>query len=88
MGGVLRNAEGRVLCLFSSSLGILDAIAAEVYAIHKACSLIASKVSLVSRNIFVVSDCNSAVSWANGEGFGNFELALLIYDIRVFLQKF
>ncbi|KAK3195725.1 hypothetical protein Dsin_027035 [Dipteronia sinensis] len=38
MGGVLRDSNIRVLCLFSSFLGTHDSNAAEIYAIHKACS--------------------------------------------------
>ncbi|KAK3231838.1 hypothetical protein Dsin_003719 [Dipteronia sinensis] len=88
IGGALRNAEGRILCLFSSFLGIFDAITAEVYAIQRDCKLMASKHQLNDWKVEVVSDSKSTVAWVNGEGFGNFKLVQLIYDIHAFLCKF
>ena len=42
IGGVLREADGKILCSFSSPVGVTDPITAEILAIHKACSLISS----------------------------------------------
>ena len=39
IGGVLCNSKGDVMCSFSAFCGNLDAISAEICAIHKACSL-------------------------------------------------
>ncbi|KAK3219221.1 hypothetical protein Dsin_013191 [Dipteronia sinensis] len=39
IGGVLRNSKGGVLCSLTAPLRNLDAIIAEIWAIHKACSL-------------------------------------------------
>ena len=36
----------------------------------------------------IISDSKLVVSWVNGEGFGNFNLVHLIYDILAFLRKF
>ncbi|KAK3222417.1 hypothetical protein Dsin_009442 [Dipteronia sinensis] len=51
VGGVLRDARGRILCLFSLFLGFRDSNSAEILAIHKACQLIASKPSLADRTV-------------------------------------
>ena len=85
IGGVLRDASGKVLCLFSSCVGIADSIMAEILAIHRACDLISSRMRLSNRNITILSDSKSVVSWINGEGFGKLSLVNLIYDIRQFL---
>ncbi|KAK3211546.1 hypothetical protein Dsin_016252 [Dipteronia sinensis] len=87
IGGVLRDANGKVFCLFSYYVGILDSNAAEVHAIHKACSLISSHPILRDRCISIVSDSRSAVSWINSDNFGNINLVNLVYDIRYCIQS-
>ena len=82
IGGVLRDFSGKVLCLFSVYVGVVDSSTVEVMEIHKACQLISSNIRLVNRTITIISDSNSAVSWVNGKDFGNFKLVNLIYDIR------
>ncbi|KAK2637440.1 hypothetical protein Ddye_032232 [Dipteronia dyeriana] len=42
IGRVLRDSRGKVLCLFSFFMGIMDSDSAEVYDIHRACQLLAS----------------------------------------------
>ncbi|KAK2647555.1 hypothetical protein Ddye_015044 [Dipteronia dyeriana] len=85
LGGVLRNSVGRILCSFSSSFGIQDAISAELMANHKACWLVASKQVHLSYNVSIVSDSKIAVSWIHDENFGSFKHVDLLYDIRNFL---
>lgn len=82
IGGVLQDCNGKVLCVFSNFIGIRNSYAAEVAAIHKACSFCVSVPSLVDRNIEIVSDSKVAVLWINGEGIVNFSQVNLIYDIR------
>ena len=87
IGGVLRDRNGKILCLFSFSVGWVDAISAEIYAIHRACQLLIDKQHIVGRNITIFSDSKSVVSWCNGEDFGNLNLVNLVYDIRQLIQS-
>ncbi|KAK3213079.1 hypothetical protein Dsin_017785 [Dipteronia sinensis] len=82
IGGVLCDARGKVLCLFSAFVGARDAIAAEMLAIQKAVNLYASKTTFVGRDIVIVSDSKSAVDWVNESGIGHINLVDSIYDIR------
>ena len=75
------------MCLFSSSVGNVDSITAEILAIHKACLLISSLRVLDDRMITIWSDSSSAILWINGEGFGSLSLIQLIYDIRQFVSS-
>ncbi|KAK3226182.1 hypothetical protein Dsin_006044 [Dipteronia sinensis] len=56
MCGVLRDANGKILCIFSLNINTQDSNKAEVLAIHKACELYASKPSLVGKNIMIAND--------------------------------
>ena len=87
IGGVLRDSKGKILCLFSNYVGSLDAISAEMYAIHRACQLIAGNISLSHRFITIVSDSKTAVDWIKSSEFGSIQLVHLIYDIRQFLKS-
>ncbi|KAK2657093.1 hypothetical protein Ddye_010145 [Dipteronia dyeriana] len=87
IGGVLRDSNDRILCLFSMYVGSLDAITAELYAIHKACLLIYEKESIARRRITIISYSKSAVAWVKGSEFGNLQLVHLVYDIRQFLKN-
>ncbi|KAK0608412.1 hypothetical protein LWI29_030312 [Acer saccharum] len=82
IGGVLRDASGKTLCLFSDSIGIADSILAEIIAIHRAVMLISSNQLYSHRRITILSDSKSVVSWINGVGFGNLSHVKLVYDIR------
>ncbi|KAK2651884.1 hypothetical protein Ddye_011740 [Dipteronia dyeriana] len=84
IGGVLRDSNGKVLCLFSFYIGIMDLISAEVFAIHRACQIVASNLPILHRKITIFNDSSSVVSWINGDDFGNFILVGLIHDIRQF----
>ena len=66
----------------------MDSNSAKVNAILRAYQLIVSKPSLASRNVVIISDSKAAVSWVNGEGFGNLKLVNLVYDIRIFILNF
>ncbi|KAK3193125.1 hypothetical protein Dsin_024435 [Dipteronia sinensis] len=86
-GGVLRNSRGRVLCLFSNHLGISDSNSAEIMAIHKASEICASKPDFIGRDIVIVSDSMTAVTWVNDRSFGSVKHVNLIYKIRGNLIK-
>ncbi|KAK1550760.1 hypothetical protein Q3G72_024390 [Acer saccharum] len=85
--GVLRDSRGRVVCLFSSYLGIYDSNTAEVWAILRATEVCVSNPSLVGREIVIISDYKTAVSWVQDGGFGSINHVNAIYDIRCNLEK-
>ena len=87
IGGVLRDSNGKVLCLFSFHLGILDSNTVELCAIKKAMELIAANSNLNDRDIMVVSDSKVAVSWVNNGDFGNVSQVNDIYDIRQYMNS-
>ncbi|KAK3210490.1 hypothetical protein Dsin_015196 [Dipteronia sinensis] len=82
IGGVLRDSRGKILCTFSSYVGIQEPNTTELLAIQKAVDMVMSKPNLGKIRILVVSDSKVAVSWANNVGFGNLKLVNSIYDIR------
>ncbi|KAK3225986.1 hypothetical protein Dsin_005848 [Dipteronia sinensis] len=88
IGGVLRNSNGKTICLFSLSVVIQDAIAAEILAILKACELCTSNHRLADCNIQIASDSMIAVSWVNNkEEFRSLLHLGTISDIRGHLQS-
>ncbi|KAK2635640.1 hypothetical protein Ddye_030432 [Dipteronia dyeriana] len=48
IGGVLRDCDGKVLCMFSCYVRIHDSNSAELIAIHKACALCVISPSFVN----------------------------------------
>ncbi|KAK3199188.1 hypothetical protein Dsin_022603 [Dipteronia sinensis] len=82
IGGVLKDSNDRVLCVFSNFLGNQDSNTAELLAIQRACEIIATNQSLVDCNISIVSDSKVAVSWVNDSGFGSIKHVNSIYDIQ------
>ena len=87
IGGVLRDADGKVRCVFSECIGFLDSYAAELHAILKAILLCETSSFVSGRNVEIVSDCKVVVDWINSDGFGNINLVNFIYDIRGSLQR-
>ena len=84
--GVLRDAYGKIFCLFSSGIGVSDSTSAEVHTILRAFNLIFTNRLFANRNISITSNSKAIVSWANGEGFGRLNLVKEIYENRLFLQ--
>ncbi|KAK2647272.1 hypothetical protein Ddye_022467 [Dipteronia dyeriana] len=82
IGGVLRDDNGKILGMFSYYVGVLGAMSVEIYVIHRACQLLIDKMASLDSNIIIFSDSSSVVDWCNGEEFGNFNLVLLVHDIR------
>ncbi|KAK2647643.1 hypothetical protein Ddye_015132 [Dipteronia dyeriana] len=85
IGGVMCDANGKFLCLFSICVGMGDSIMVEVLAIHRASALISYDMFFLERNITILSYSKSAVSWINGKGFGHLRLVNWVYDIRQFM---
>ncbi|KAK2640367.1 hypothetical protein Ddye_028162 [Dipteronia dyeriana] len=86
IGGMLTDSNGKVLCLFSLGVGVVDSVTAEVLVVLKACELIHSNPRLVGRVFNIFSDSKSAISWVNGNDFDNFKLVNQIYDVISFLK--
>ncbi|KAK3194477.1 hypothetical protein Dsin_025787 [Dipteronia sinensis] len=85
IGGILWDFSSKIICLFFSFVGVMDAITAEILAIHRACQLIVGKQPLQGCLITIFSDLKTAVSWCNGEDFGSLNVVNLVYDIRQYL---
>ncbi|KAK3193144.1 hypothetical protein Dsin_024454 [Dipteronia sinensis] len=88
IGGSLRDDSGKILCLFSFYLGVIDSSSGEVHTILQACQLIVSNKSLPEHSITIITDSKLAESWIKGEDFENLKLVKLVYDIRQYLQGF
>ncbi|KAK3231552.1 hypothetical protein Dsin_003433 [Dipteronia sinensis] len=88
IGGVMRDSNEKVLCLFSFYVGIFDSNVAEIWAIKKAVDLYLSNPNLHSRDITVVSDSKVAVSWVHQSDFGNIQHVSTIYDTRNSMKSF
>jgi hypothetical protein len=82
IGGVLRDSTGMILCIFSCFLGILDSNTTELLAITRALELISFNSNLSNREIIVVSDSNTAVSWVSKGDFGHLAQVQTIFEIR------
>ncbi|KAK2663155.1 hypothetical protein Ddye_001729 [Dipteronia dyeriana] len=81
ISGVLRDDRGKVLCLFSTNVGIQDVVTTEILALAKACNLCLGKPELLDRNIEFVSDSMVVVLWINGPGIGSLKHIKTIYNI-------
>ncbi|KAK2639264.1 hypothetical protein Ddye_027059 [Dipteronia dyeriana] len=82
IGGVMRNSNGKVMCIFSSYVGIRNANTAEGQAIRMAVNLCASNPMLAGKEIFISSDSKEAVAWVYSDDFGSPDNLDYIYDIR------
>ncbi|KAK2634370.1 hypothetical protein Ddye_029162 [Dipteronia dyeriana] len=85
--GVLRDTNGKFLCLFYFCVGVADSNFAEVLAIRRACALISSHMYLMECKITILNDSINAVSWINNGGFGHINLVNVLYDIKQFLTS-
>ncbi|KAK2665800.1 hypothetical protein Ddye_004374 [Dipteronia dyeriana] len=65
VGEVLRDSNGKILCLFSYHLGTMDSNKAEIWTIKIAVGSCNSTLSLRGCAISIVSDSKVAVSWVN-----------------------
>ncbi|KAK4854021.1 hypothetical protein QYF36_017862 [Acer negundo] len=85
-GVVLRDASGTVLCLFSHNVGLLDSNSAEILAINIAIELYGSRPDFINRDISIVSDSQTTLSWVNKGDYGNIIHVDIIFDIRKMLK--
>ncbi|KAK2651993.1 hypothetical protein Ddye_011849 [Dipteronia dyeriana] len=85
IGGVLRASNGKIICLFSLYVGIMDSNAVDIWAIGKVVELCQSKPDICGRNMVVVSDSKIVVSWVNKGEFRNLNRADIISNIRDFI---
>ncbi|KAK2638844.1 hypothetical protein Ddye_026639 [Dipteronia dyeriana] len=86
IGGVLRDFNGKVLCIFSIYIGIQDSNMAEVAAILKACELCASNPTLADNKITIASDSKVVISWIKNKEFGSFSYLNILYNIKSLLH--
>ncbi|KAK3204429.1 hypothetical protein Dsin_018475 [Dipteronia sinensis] len=86
--GALRDLSRKIMGLFSVNVGIMDAISAEIFAIHKACFLCANTPVIRGKQISIIIDSKKVVSWIYDDGVGNLNHVNYIYDIRSFLSCF
>ena len=63
-------------------MGQLSADSVELLAILRACQLCASQLILTAKNIVIISDSSSVVSWVNDTGVGNLYHLDYIMEIR------
>ncbi|KAK3227605.1 hypothetical protein Dsin_007467 [Dipteronia sinensis] len=88
IGGVLRDSNGKVWCLFSKFVGVTDSNTVELWAIKKAVQLCSENPELRGREVEVVSDSKVAVSWVNDKDFGSLAHVNAIYNIRYCCSSF
>ncbi|KAK3188617.1 hypothetical protein Dsin_028178 [Dipteronia sinensis] len=87
IGEIFCNHGGKVLYTFSTSVGIHDALIAEILTIARACEICGSKPELFGKMIVVVSDSKVAVTLINNEGVGSLKHAQAIYDISNYISS-
>ncbi|KAK3212280.1 hypothetical protein Dsin_016986 [Dipteronia sinensis] len=87
IGGVMRDSSGKVLCLFSISLGSQDSITADIMVMHKVVEIVLSNNFWNGPNMVIASDSKVAISWVNNDDFGSINHVNLIYDIRSWLKN-
>ncbi|KAK3183579.1 hypothetical protein Dsin_030865 [Dipteronia sinensis] len=84
--GVAEETVDHLFLFCPRHIGNADANSAEIFAIHQACVLCAGSLTLVGKEVHIISDSIVAVSWVNGSGFGCLKHVKLIYDIRNLLR--
>ncbi|KAK2646848.1 hypothetical protein Ddye_022043 [Dipteronia dyeriana] len=88
IGGVLRNHLGKVLCFFSSYVGVYDVISAEILAIARACDLFGSRPDLVRWMLIIACDSKSVVEWVTSRDIEGSNHEHLISHIHNSLHGF
>ena len=82
IGGVLRDCNGKFLCLFSSPIPFMEINHAEIFAIQRAIKISAACSRLSSLKIIVESDSLNAVNWCNGVSCGPWNLNFTLNFIK------
>ncbi|XP_048491371.1 uncharacterized protein LOC125492703 [Beta vulgaris subsp. vulgaris] len=70
IGGVLRNKDGKFMCVFSSPIPFMEINCAEILAIHRAIMLSLYCETTKSSKLVLESDSSNAVLWSNGDRCG------------------
>ena len=85
IGGVLRDHNGKIMCVFSSYVGIQDVVTAELLAIIRACDMVSLREELFLKPLTVISDSNTVVNWILGSSPELNKHEQIIGDIRRWL---
>lgn len=87
IGGVLRDASGRFMCVFSSPIPLMEINSAKVFAIHRAIKISSASHRNTACHIIIESDSHNAVSWCNAKEGGPWNLAFILNFIRNSLKE-
>lgn len=82
IGGVLRNAMGNFICIFSSPIPQMEINSAEVLAILRATQISLAFEHLKLSPIIIESDSANAVKWCNENQGGPWNLNFQLNNIR------
>ncbi|XP_048503097.1 uncharacterized protein LOC125498844 [Beta vulgaris subsp. vulgaris] len=82
IGGVLRDHNGKFICLFSSPIPFMEINSAEIIAIHRAIKISLTRDMCKGAKIILESDSANAVRWSNGEEGGPCNLNFQLNFIR------
>ncbi|XP_010675532.2 uncharacterized protein LOC104891523 [Beta vulgaris subsp. vulgaris] len=87
IGGVLRNHEGKFVCLFSSPIPYMEINCAEILAIHRAISISSHSSLTKSASLLLESDSSNAVIWCNNDNGGPWNMKYYLNFIRSCRKK-
>ena len=87
MGGALLNNEGKILCVFSCPLPLMEASSAEVLAIHRTIQISLSNNRFRNNPMEIESQSQEAVVWCNNSSGGPWNLQFILNFIRSAARK-
>ncbi|KAK4859045.1 hypothetical protein QYF36_025909 [Acer negundo] len=82
IGGVLRDHDSRILCLFSNNVGARDVVTAKVITTTKAIDHCVSNPGVADKDITFITDSKEVASWINRDGFDSSNHVQRVFDIR------
>ncbi|XP_010670879.1 uncharacterized protein LOC104887825 [Beta vulgaris subsp. vulgaris] len=82
IGGVLRDHNGKFICLFSSPIPFMEINTAEIFAIHKAMKICKDFNHLHGKKFIVESDSKNAVAWCKEKFGGPWNIQFILNYIR------
>lgn len=82
IGGVLRDHEGKFICMFSTPIPFMEINNAEVLAIRRALKMSLSSARIKDSHIIIESDSKNAVNWCKQEVGGPWNLKFILNFIR------
>ncbi|XP_048495855.1 uncharacterized protein LOC125495243 [Beta vulgaris subsp. vulgaris] len=90
VGGILRDHQGKFMCLFSSPIPFIEINCAEILAIHRAISISINSEITKQSTLLLESDSANAVMWCNSEYGGpwnmNHQLNFIRHARRIVLN--